>query len=241
MATAEASSNLARFDGARYGRRAGRRRRIEEMYRESRSQGFGAEVKRRIMLGTYVLSAGYYDAYYKKAQQVRTLLRGDFEHAFESVRRDRRRPTSPEVAFELGSRRPRIPSACTSPTSTPCRRTSPALPGISLPCGQVADDMPVGLQLLGRALDEATLLRVADAFQRRTDHHTCSPVAGDRMSDEDECGPLDTLRGRDRTRGPHPPPHRVQALQPGARHATATRPITTCIPIDLGMPGVLRS
>ena len=171
VATAEASSNLARYDGVRYGRRA-QADDLGEMYRKTRSEGFGDEVKRRIVLGTYVLSAGYYDAYYRKAQQVRTLLRRDFDDAFASCDVIAT-PTSPETAFRLGEK-----------ASDPLRMylsdvytvTAPlaGIPGISLPCGQV-EGLPVGLQLLGPALGEAAILRVADAYQRLTDHHERRP------------------------------------------------------------------
>jgi aspartyl-tRNA(Asn)/glutamyl-tRNA(Gln) amidotransferase subunit A len=172
VATAEASSNLARFDGARYGRRAEGVGDVQEMYRRSRSEGFGAEVKRRILLGTYVLSAGYFDAYYRKAQQVRTLVRRDFEQAFESCDVIAG-PTYPEVAFPLGSKSADPVSMYLADLYTVSANLA-GLPGISIPCG-LAGGLPVGLQLLGQALDEATLLRVADAFQRRTDHHTLRP------------------------------------------------------------------
>ena len=172
VATAEASSNLARFDGARYGRRAPGVQSLDEMYERSRSEGFGAEVKRRIMLGTFVLSAGYYDAYYRKAQCVRTLLRGDFESAFEECDVIAT-PTSPEVAFKLGEKSEDPVSMYLSDIYTVSANLV-GIPGISLPCG-FADGMPVGLQLLGRPLDEEGLLRVGDAFQRRTDHHERRP------------------------------------------------------------------
>ena len=168
IATAEASSNLARFDGVRYGRRAENVRDVDDLYRRSRSEGFGAEVKRRILLGTYVLSAGYYDAYYRKAQQVRTLLRGDFEQAFAHCD-VLATPTSPEIAFPLGERSDDPIRMYLSDVYTVTANLV-GVPGISVPCGRVSG-MPVGLQLLGRSLDEETLLRVADAFQRRTDHH----------------------------------------------------------------------
>ena len=172
IATAEASSNLARFDGVRYGRRAENVRDIDELYRRSRSEGFGAEVKRRILLGTYVLSAGYYDAYYRKAQQVRTLLRGDFEQAFAHCD-VLAMPTSPEIAFPLGECSDDPLRMYLSDVYTVTANLVGG-PGISVPCGRVSG-MPVGLQLLGRSLDEETLLRVADVFQRRTDHHLQQP------------------------------------------------------------------
>jgi len=169
VATAEASSNLARYDGARFGRRAAGVEDVDEMYRRSRSEGFGAEVKRRILLGTYVLSAGYFDAYYKKAQQVRTLVRRDFERAFEACDVIAS-PTYPEVAFELGSKLDDPMSLYLGDIYTVSANLA-GLPAISVPCG-VVGGLPVGLQLMGAPLDEATLLRVADGYQRRTDHHT---------------------------------------------------------------------
>jgi aspartyl-tRNA(Asn)/glutamyl-tRNA(Gln) amidotransferase subunit A len=142
------------------------------MYRRTRSEGFGDEVKRRILLGTYVLSAGYYEAYYRKALQVRTLLRKDFEEAFRGC--DLLvTPTSPEVAFGLGEKATDPLRMYLSDIYTVSANLA-GIPGISIPCGS-AHGMPVGLQLLGRPLDEATLLRVADAYQRRTDHHRHRP------------------------------------------------------------------
>ncbi len=172
IATAEASSNLARFDGVRYGHRASDVEDIDDLYRRSRSEGFGAEVKRRILLGTYVLSAGYYDAYYRRAQQVRTLLRRDFEDAFSRCDVIAT-PTSPELAFPLGDKSDDPVSMYLSDVYTVTANLV-GVPGISVPCTPVAG-MPVGLQLLGRHLQEATLLRVADAFQRRTEHHLQRP------------------------------------------------------------------
>jgi aspartyl-tRNA(Asn)/glutamyl-tRNA(Gln) amidotransferase subunit A len=171
IATAEASSNLARYDGVKYGRRA-EARSLGEMYRKTRSEGFGAEVKRRILLGTYVLSAGYYDAYYRKAMQVRTLLRADFEEAFRGCDLIAT-PTAPSVAFRLGEKSSDPLAMYLSDIYTVSANLA-GIPGLSLPCG-FAHDLPVGLQLLGRPLDETTLLRVADAYQRRTDWHTRHP------------------------------------------------------------------
>jgi aspartyl-tRNA(Asn)/glutamyl-tRNA(Gln) amidotransferase subunit A len=173
VATAEASSNLARYDGARYGRRAEGVQDLDEMYRRSRSEGFGAEVKRRILLGTYVLSAGYFDAYYRKAQQVRTLVRDDFQRAFESCDIIAG-PTYPETAFALGSKVDDPVSLYLGDIYTVSANLT-GLPALSLPCG-LAEGRPVGLQILGPALDEAGLLRVADAFQRRTDFHDQRPA-----------------------------------------------------------------
>ncbi len=172
IATAEASSNLARFDGVRYGHRASGARSLTEMYERTRSEGFGEEVKRRILLGTYVLSAGYYDAYYRKAQQVRTLLRGDFERAFGACDVIVT-PTSPEVAFELGAKTSDPLSMYLSDIYTVSANLA-GIPGVSIPCGMVRG-LPVGLQLLGPALGEAALLRVADAFERRSSHHRNRP------------------------------------------------------------------
>ncbi|MEM7413242.1 MAG: Asp-tRNA(Asn)/Glu-tRNA(Gln) amidotransferase subunit GatA [Myxococcota bacterium] len=172
IATAEASSNLARYDGVRYGYRADQVESLTDLYFRSRSEGFGAEVKRRIVLGTYVLSAGYYEAYYKKAQQVRTLLRRDFEAAFEGCDL-LATPTTPEVAFPIGAKTDDPLTMYLSDVYTVSANLA-GVPGVSLPCG-FAEGLPIGLQLLGPALDEATLLRAADAFQRRTDHHTATP------------------------------------------------------------------
>jgi aspartyl-tRNA(Asn)/glutamyl-tRNA(Gln) amidotransferase subunit A len=175
IATAEASSNLARFDGVRYGRRAEGVDDIDELYRRSRSEGFGAEVKRRILLGTYVLSAGYFDAYYRKAQQVRTLVRSDFQKAFEQCDVIAG-PTYPEVAFPLDSHLDDPVSMYLSDIYTVSANLA-GIPGISIPCG-FSGGMPVGLQLLGRPLDESTLLGAAHVYQQRTDHHTRRPGAG---------------------------------------------------------------
>ena len=172
IATAEASSNLARYDGVRYGRRARDAQGLSDLYLRSRSEGFGAEVKRRIMLGTYVLSAGYYDAYYRKAQQVRTLLRRDFEAAFGGCDVIAT-PTSPEVAFALGAKSDDPLRMYLNDVYTVSANLA-GLPGVSLPCG-FHEDLPVGLQLLAPALGEGRLLRVADAYQRRTDHHRARP------------------------------------------------------------------
>jgi len=171
IATAEASSNLARYDGVRFGRRADADS-LGEMYRRTRSEGFGAEVKRRILLGTYVLSAGYYDAYYRKAMQVRTLLRRDFEEAFRGCDLIAT-PTAPEVAFRIGEKTADPLKMYLSDIYTVSANLA-GIPGLSVPCGFV-NGLPVGLQLLGRALDEATLLRVADAYQRRTAWHERHP------------------------------------------------------------------
>ncbi|MGH0033177.1 MAG: Asp-tRNA(Asn)/Glu-tRNA(Gln) amidotransferase subunit GatA [Myxococcota bacterium] len=172
IATAEASSNLARYDGVRYGHRAAHPTDLSDLYLRSRSEGFGAEVKLRIVLGTYVLSAGYYDAYYRKAQQVRTLLRRDFERAFEGCHVIAT-PTVPEVAFPLGERAEDPLKMYLGDVYTVSANLA-GLPGISLPCGS-SGGLPIGLQLLAAPLDEANLLRAADVYQRRTDHHLARP------------------------------------------------------------------
>jgi aspartyl-tRNA(Asn)/glutamyl-tRNA(Gln) amidotransferase subunit A len=173
IATAEASSNLARYDGVRYGHRAeGAAGSISELYERTRAEGFGAEVKRRILLGTYVLSAGYYDAYYKKAQQVRTLLRRDFDAAFESCDAIVL-PTTPETAFRLGEKSS-DPLALYLADIFTVSANLAGLPGVSIPCGLDAG-LPVGFQILGRPREDATVLRIADAYQRRTDHHRTRP------------------------------------------------------------------
>ena len=173
IATAEASSNLARFDGVRYGVRADKVENLIDLYRETRGQGFGPEVKRRIMLGTYALSSGYYDAYYKKAQKVRTLIKQDFDRVFEKYDVIIG-PTTPTPAFKVGEK---IADPLTIYMEDYC--TIPAnlagLPAISVPCGFV-DDLPVGLQIIGKAFDESTVLRVAHAYEQQTDHHTKRPV-----------------------------------------------------------------
>lgn len=166
IATAEASSNLARFDGVRYGLRAEGAQTLNEMYDRTRDAGFGAEVKRRIMLGTYVLSAGYYEAYYRKAQQVRTLIRQDYDRAFAGVDVVAV-PTTPTPAFGLGTRTAdpiEMYLADVFTVSAPLA----GLPAISVPCGHTATGLPLGLQLTGRAWDERTLFRAADAYERVT-------------------------------------------------------------------------
>ncbi|HYO30309.1 MAG TPA: amidase family protein, partial [Thermomicrobiales bacterium] len=172
-APAEASANLARFDGVRYGSVVDAPT-LRETYERTRGEGFGPEVKRRIMLGTYALSSGYYDAYYVKAQKVRTLIKQDFERAWESVDAIVA-PTSPTVAFPLNAR-----------TGDPYQMyladifTIPAnmagIPGVSVPCG-FADGLPVGLQFLGKPFDEATMLKIAHVYERSESWHTRHPAA----------------------------------------------------------------
>jgi len=163
VATAEASSNLARFDGVRYGYRTKDSRTLSEMYRRSRDQGFGAEVKRRIMLGTYALSAGYYDAYYLKAQRVRTLLTRDFEEAFNKVDAIVA-PVSPTAAFKLGEKVD-DPLAMYLADIYTVTADLAGIPGISVPCGETKENLPIGLQILARHFDESTMLRVARASE----------------------------------------------------------------------------
>ena len=167
IATAEASSNLARYDGVRYGHRTtldAMEATLELMYRRTRDEGFGPEVKRRIMLGTYVLSAGYYDAYYIKAQQVRTLIRQDYDRAFERVDAVAV-PTTPGPAFRIGERAEDPLQMYLTDVFTVSAPLA-GLPAISVPCGFTANRLPVGLHLTGRSFDEGSLLRIADAYER---------------------------------------------------------------------------
>jgi aspartyl-tRNA(Asn)/glutamyl-tRNA(Gln) amidotransferase subunit A len=164
VATAEASSNLARFDGVRYGYRASDARTLSEMYRQTRDQGFGTEVKRRIMLGTYALSAGYYEAYYLKAQKVRTLLARDFEEAFKKVDAIVT-PTAPTAAFKLGEKVDDPLSMYLADIYT-VTADLVGVPGISVPCGETEEKLPIGLQILGRHFDESTILRIAHSYEQ---------------------------------------------------------------------------
>jgi aspartyl-tRNA(Asn)/glutamyl-tRNA(Gln) amidotransferase subunit A len=163
IATAEASGNLARFDGVRYGYRAKGARTLSDMYRKSRDEAFGAEVKRRIMLGTYALSSGYYDAYYLKAQRVRTLLTRDFETAFQKVDAIVT-PTAPTPAFKL-SEKADDPLAMYLADIYTVTADLAGVPGISVPCGMTQSGLPIGLQILGRHFDERTVLRVASSIE----------------------------------------------------------------------------
>jgi aspartyl-tRNA(Asn)/glutamyl-tRNA(Gln) amidotransferase subunit A len=173
VSTAEASSNLARYDGVRYGFRVESPADLRSMYAQTRARGFGGEVKRRIMLGTYVLSAGYYDAYYLKAQQVRTLILRDYDRAFERVDLVAM-PTSPVPAFRLGERIADPLQMYLIDIFTVSANLT-GLPAISIPCGCTGGYLPIGMQLTGRRFDEATLLRVADAFERDTPWSTRQP------------------------------------------------------------------
>jgi aspartyl-tRNA(Asn)/glutamyl-tRNA(Gln) amidotransferase subunit A len=161
---AEASSNLARYDGVRYGLRVAGRDFIE-MQSKTRAAGFGAEVKRRIMLGTYALSAGYYDAYYGKAQSVRTLVRREFAAAFAKVDLIVA-PTTPNVAFKHGEKEDPLSMYLNDVFTIPGNLSG--IPGVSVPCGFSAAGLPIGLQVLGRPLDEARVLRAAYAYEQAT-------------------------------------------------------------------------
>ena len=173
IAPAECSSNLARYDGVRYGLRSKESTDVISMFEKTREEGFGAEVKQRIMIGTYALSAGYYDAYYLKAQKVRTLLRRDFEKAFEEFDVIIT-PTSPTVAFGIGELADdpfamKLADVCTIPVNLA------GIPGISIPCG-FKNGLPIGLQIIGKGLDEETILRVAYTFEQHTDYHRRKPA-----------------------------------------------------------------
>jgi aspartyl-tRNA(Asn)/glutamyl-tRNA(Gln) amidotransferase subunit A len=175
VATAEASSNLARYDGVRYGHRTANANSLRAMYNRTRDEGFGPEVKRRIMLGTYVLSAGYYDAYYRKAQQVRTLIRGDYDAAFARVDVVAM-PTSPTPPFPLGEKVDDPLQMYLADVFTVSANLT-GLPALSVPCGFTPDGLPVGLQLTGRVFDELTLLRAGDAYEREAGWWTRRPRA----------------------------------------------------------------
>lgn len=173
IACAEASSNLGRFDGIRYGYRTNNYENLKDIYRNSRSEGFGAEVKRRIILGTYVLSSGYYDAYYKKAQQVRTLVKNEFERNFEKYDVILT-PTSANVAFDIGSKindplEMYLADLCTVPVNIA------GLPGISVPCGLNSEGMPIGFQLIGKPFAEGTILNAAYTYEQNTDFRKNKP------------------------------------------------------------------
>ncbi|MGH9960472.1 MAG: Asp-tRNA(Asn)/Glu-tRNA(Gln) amidotransferase subunit GatA, partial [Pyrinomonadaceae bacterium] len=163
IATAEASSNLGRYDGVRYGFRAEDTPELRQMYRKTRDEGFGPEVKRRIMLGTYVLSAGYYDAYYRKAQQVRTLLKEDFRKAFESCDAIIT-PTSPTPAFWLGEKVDDPLAMYLNDVYTVTANLA-GVPGLNVPCALSSDQLPIGFQLLGPYWSEPTLFKLADAYE----------------------------------------------------------------------------
>ena len=173
IAPAECSSNLSRFDGVRFGYRAENTDDLNDLYIKSRSEGFGDEVKRRILIGTYALSAGYYDAYYKKAQQVRRLIKNDFDHVFESVD-ILMTPTSPSTAFEFGSKGAQNPVELYLEDLFTISSNLAGLPAMSIPHGQV-NSLPVGLQLIGNFLREDQLLNAAHIFQQNTEFHLAKP------------------------------------------------------------------
>ncbi len=173
ICTAEASSNLARYDGVKYGFRSKGYRDLMEMYTQSRAQGFGSEVKRRIILGTYVLSAGYYDAYYRKASQVRTLMKNDFEEAFKDVEVIVT-PTAPTPAFRIGEKiddplKMYLSDIFTIPVNLS------GIPAISIPCGFSKEGLPIGLQIMAKHFDEEKILKVAYNFEQNTDYHLKKP------------------------------------------------------------------
>jgi aspartyl-tRNA(Asn)/glutamyl-tRNA(Gln) amidotransferase subunit A len=173
LCTAEASSNLARYDGVKYGLRSKEYRDLMEMYTQTRAKGFGKEVKRRIILGTYVLSAGYYEAYYRKASQVRTLMRMDFENAFREADVIMV-PTAPTPAFRIGEKvenplQMYLSDIFTIPVNLA------GIPGLSIPCGFSHENLPIGLQIMGRHFDEGMLLRVAYTFEQNTNFHLKKP------------------------------------------------------------------
>ncbi len=169
IATAEASSNLARYDGVKYGKRNNEAKTLIEMYTKTRAEGFGDEVKRRIMLGTYALSSGYYDAYYKKAQQLRRLIKNDFDKAFEKAD-VLLSPTCPNTAFEIGSKVDDPLSMYLTDIGTITANLA-GIPAISLPCGYDCDGMPIGLQLMAPTLKEENLLNIAYNFEKNTEFH----------------------------------------------------------------------
>ena len=174
IATAEASSNLARYDGVKYGFRSKEYGDLMEMYSRTRAKGFGQEVKRRIILGTYVLSAGYYDAYYRKASQVRTLMRKDFEEAFQKVDVILT-PTAPTPAFKIGEKvedplQMYLSDIHTIPVNLA------GIPAMVVPCGFSHEGLPIGLQIMGRHFDEGKLIRVAYTFEQNTDFHLKKPA-----------------------------------------------------------------
>ncbi|MEC0314448.1 Asp-tRNA(Asn)/Glu-tRNA(Gln) amidotransferase subunit GatA [Bacillus subtilis] len=172
LSSSEASANLARFDGIRYGYRTDNADNLIDLYKQTRAEGFGNEVKRRIMLGTFALSSGYYDAYYKKAQKVRTLIKKDFEDVFEKYDVIVG-PTTPTPAFKIGENT-KDPLTMYANDILTIPVNLAGVPGISVPCG-LADGLPLGLQIIGKHFDESTVYRVAHAFEQATDHHKAKP------------------------------------------------------------------
>jgi aspartyl-tRNA(Asn)/glutamyl-tRNA(Gln) amidotransferase subunit A len=170
LATSEASSNLARYDGVKYGFRVQAPKDLLDLYMKTRDQGFGPEVKRRIMLGTYALSAGYYEAYYKKGQQARTLIKRDFDEAFKTVDVIAT-PTAPTAAFKIGEKTTDPLQMYLSDIFTISVNLA-GIPGMSLPCGFTKNNLPIGLQILGKHFDEETILHAAFAYEQATEWHT---------------------------------------------------------------------
>lgn len=176
ISSSEASANLARFDGVRYGRRSEKAENMLDMFKLSRSEGFGDEVKRRIMLGTFALSSGYYDAYYKKAQQVRTLIKKDFDDIFENYDVVIG-PTTPTPAFKVGENTD-DPLTMYANDILTIPVNLAGVPGISVPCGFSSDGLPIGLQIIGKHFDESTVYRAAHAFEQATEYHKHKPSLG---------------------------------------------------------------
>lgn len=176
LSSSEASANLARFDGVRYGVRSTQAENMVDVFKYSRRDGFGEEVKRRIMLGTFALSSGYYDAYYKKAQKARTLIKNDFDKVFEDYDVIVG-PTTPTPAFKVGEKvEDPLTMYATDILTIPVNLAG--VPGISLPCGFSSEGLPIGLQIIGKHFDEATIYRAAYAFEQATDHHKQKPALG---------------------------------------------------------------
>ncbi|MBD8069638.1 Asp-tRNA(Asn)/Glu-tRNA(Gln) amidotransferase subunit GatA [Bacillus sp. PS06] len=173
LSSSEASANLSRFDGVRYGYRTDNATNLLEMYKQTRSEGFGDEVKRRIMLGTFALSSGYYDAYYKKAQKVRTLIKKDFEDVFEKYDVIIG-PTTPTPAFKIGEKIS-DPLTMYANDILTIPMNLAGVPAISVPCGLSTEGLPLGLQIIGKHFDESTIYRVADAFEQATEFHKAKP------------------------------------------------------------------
>lgn len=176
ISSAEASASLARYDGVRYGYRSDEPKNMLDMYKQSRSEGFGNEVKRRIMLGTHALSSGYYDVYYDKARKVRTLIKQDFESVFEMYDCIVG-PTTPTPAFKIGEKM-KDPLTMYANDILTIPVNLAGVPGMSIPCGFSKDGLPIGLQVIGNYFDEATVYRAAHAFEQATDHHTKRPELG---------------------------------------------------------------
>jgi aspartyl-tRNA(Asn)/glutamyl-tRNA(Gln) amidotransferase subunit A len=174
LAPAEASSNLSRFDGVRFGHRAAQYGDLTDMYKKSRTEGFGEEVQRRILTGAYVLSHGYYDAYYLQAQKIRRIIAQDFQQAFAECDLIMG-PVSPTVAWKLGEKTS-DPLAMYLADIYTLSTSLAGLPGMSIPAGFGAGGLPVGLQIIGNYFDEARMLQAADAFQRHTDWHRQTPA-----------------------------------------------------------------